>query len=43
MIFGQYDGISCKQDVLENGRIVLQCECKNLLNGDYIKRAYLGM
>lgn len=29
--------------VLENGRIVLQGECKSLLNDDYIKRAYLGM
>ena len=29
--------------VLENGRIVLQGNCAELLNDDYIKRAYLGM
>jgi branched-chain amino acid transport system ATP-binding protein len=29
--------------VLENGRIVLEGECKDLLDNDYIKKAYLGL
>lgn len=29
--------------VMENGRIVMEGECCNLLNNDYIKKAYLGL
>jgi branched-chain amino acid transport system ATP-binding protein len=29
--------------VLENGRIVLEGECRDLLDNDYIKKAYLGL
>jgi branched-chain amino acid transport system ATP-binding protein len=29
--------------VLENGRIVMEGECRNLLKDDYIRKAYLGL
>jgi branched-chain amino acid transport system ATP-binding protein len=29
--------------VLENGRIVMEGECRNLLKDDYVKKAYLGL
>lgn len=36
-------GISHRTYVLENGRVVMEGKSKNLLNEDYIKKAYLAM